>query len=127
MFFYGHPQNRFWRVVSALYGDPFPETVPERRAFLLKNRIAVWDVIRSCEITGSSDASIRSAEVNFGVRADRSDLCQRKNRGEALSKVYGADLWKTCDLPSIHEPCKRGLDFGQADRCLECDPSGREE
>ena len=64
MFFYGHPQNRFWRVVSAIYAEPFPETVPERRAFLLRNHIAAWDVIASCDITGSSDSSIRNVTVN---------------------------------------------------------------
>ena len=64
MFFYGHPQNRFWRVLAALYEEPFPVTVPERRDLLLRHRIAAWDVIRSCEISGSSDASIRNAVVN---------------------------------------------------------------
>ncbi len=48
MFFYGHPQNRFWRVLSALFEEPFPETVAERREFLLRHHIAAWDVIRSC-------------------------------------------------------------------------------
>lgn len=64
MFFYGHPQNRFWRVAAAVFLDTFPQTVPERRAFLLRHHIAAWDVIRSCEITGSSDASIRGAVAN---------------------------------------------------------------
>ena len=64
MFFYGHPQNRFWRVAAAVFADAFPETVPERRAFLLRHRIAAWDVIQSCEITGSSDASIRNVTAN---------------------------------------------------------------
>ena len=59
MFFYHHPQNRFWRVVAAVCGAPVPETVGEKRALLLKNRIALWDVIESCEVRGSSDASIR--------------------------------------------------------------------
>ena len=59
-FFYGHPRNRFWKVVSSVFEDRFPETVPERRAFLARHHIAVWDVIYSCEISGSSDASIRS-------------------------------------------------------------------
>ena len=63
-FFYGHPQNRFWRVLSALLGGDTPQTVEEKRAFLLANHIALWDVIASCEITGSSDASIRSAVPN---------------------------------------------------------------
>ena len=63
-FFYGHPQNRFWRVTAAVFGDEVPGTVPERRAFLLRHGIALWDVIASCEIRGSSDASIRDATVN---------------------------------------------------------------
>ena len=63
-FFYGHPQNRFWRVLSALLGSDTPQTVEEKRAFLLANRIALWDVIASCDITGSSDASIRNAVPN---------------------------------------------------------------
>lgn len=64
MFFYGHPQNRFWRVLGAVYGEEFPQTVPERRDFLLRHRIAAWDVIASCEISGSSDASIKNAAAN---------------------------------------------------------------
>ena len=63
-FFYGHPQNRFWRVLAAVFEDAFPETIPERRDFLLRHRIAAWDVIQSCEIVGSSDASIRNAVAN---------------------------------------------------------------
>lgn len=63
-FFYGHPQNRFWRVLGTLLGAPTPQSIAEKRAFLLQNRIAVWDVIASCEITGSSDASIRNVAPN---------------------------------------------------------------
>ena len=63
-FFYGHPQNRFWRVTAAVFDDEVPMTVPERRAFLLRHGVALWDVIAACEITGSSDASIRSPEIN---------------------------------------------------------------
>ena len=63
-FFYGHPQNRFWKVIAAIYGAPFPETIPERRIFLKEHHIAMWDVIASCEIEGSSDASIRNAQAN---------------------------------------------------------------
>ena len=63
-FFYGHPQNRFWRLVVALYDDDTPQTVEERRAFLLRHHIALWDVIASCTIVGSSDSSIRDAVPN---------------------------------------------------------------
>ena len=63
-FFYGHPQNRFWRVMAALLSADVPQTVEEKRAFLLANHIALWDVIASCDIAGSSDASIRNAVPN---------------------------------------------------------------
>lgn len=63
-FFYGHKQNRFWRVTAAVFGDGVPESTEEKKAFLAKNRIALWDVIAACEIEGSSDASIRNAVAN---------------------------------------------------------------
>ena len=63
-FFYGHPQNRFWKVMSAVLGCDCPVTTEEKKAMLLSHNIAVWDVIGSCEITGSSDASIRSVVPN---------------------------------------------------------------
>lgn len=62
--FYGHPQNRFWKVTAAVCGEEVPQTVEEKKAFLLRNHIAVWDVIASCVITGSSDASIRDVVPN---------------------------------------------------------------
>lgn len=64
-FFYGHPQNRMWRVLAAVMGeDAVPQTAEERTAFLLRNRIAMWDVIASCRIEGASDASIRDVVPN---------------------------------------------------------------
>lgn len=59
-FYYGHPQNRFWKVLAILCGEKTPESVTEKREFLLRNRIAIWDVIASCDIIGSSDSSIRN-------------------------------------------------------------------
>ena len=58
-YFYGHPQNRFWKVMAALFSEPVPQTVDERRSFLLRNHVTAWDVIASCTIVGSSDSSIR--------------------------------------------------------------------
>ena len=60
-FFYGHPQNRFWRLLAAVYSEETPQTIDNKRALLLRRHIALWDVIASCEIVGSSDASIRNA------------------------------------------------------------------
>ena len=63
-FFYGHPQNRFWRVVSELLDEALPQTIPEKRKMLLTHRIALWDTIASCTVTGSSDASIKDVVPN---------------------------------------------------------------
>lgn len=63
-FFYGHPQNRFWKVLSRVLEAPLPETITEKREFLLSHGVALWDVIASCEIRGSSDASIRNVIPN---------------------------------------------------------------
>ena len=61
-FFYGHPQNRFWKVMADLCGEPVPETIEEKKKMLLTHHIAIWDVIQSCDIKGSSDSSIRNVE-----------------------------------------------------------------
>lgn len=63
-FYYGHPKNRFWKVTAGVLGEEVPQTVAEKRAFLLRNHIAVWDVIASCDIMGSSDSSIRNVVAN---------------------------------------------------------------
>ena len=63
-FFYGHPQNRFWKLLAALFSEDFPVTIDDRRAFLHRNHVALWDTIASCEIQGSSDSSIKNVEVN---------------------------------------------------------------
>lgn len=63
-FFYGHPQNRFWKVLANVMNDVCPGTTEEKKAFLIKHNIAVWDVIASCDIEGSSDSSIKNVTPN---------------------------------------------------------------
>lgn len=63
-FFYGHPKNRFWPLLAALTGSEIPQTIEEKKQLTVKNGIALWDVIASCEIVGSSDSSIRNAKPN---------------------------------------------------------------
>jgi hypoxanthine-DNA glycosylase len=63
-FFYGHKQNRFWRVVSAILGVDTPKDVEGKRAMMLSNKIALWDVIASCEIEGSADSTIKNVTPN---------------------------------------------------------------
>lgn len=63
-FFYGHPQNRFWRVMAELFDEPVAQTIEEKKDLLLRHRIALWDVLSSCDIEGASDASITHARPN---------------------------------------------------------------
>ena len=61
-FYYGHKQNRFWKVLAALFQEPIPETIDEKKHLLLRHHIAIWDVIQSCDIKGSSDSSIKNVK-----------------------------------------------------------------
>ena len=88
-FFYGHKQNRFWKVVANVCNCPVPQNIDEKKAMLLANGIAVWDVIHSCDIVGSSDSSIKNV-----VTADISGII-RKSRiqyiyvnGKTAEKYY---------------------------------------
>lgn len=63
-FFYGHPQNRFWKVISDVCGESVPRTIEQKKDLLLRQGIALWDVVASCDIQGSSDSSMRNVKVN---------------------------------------------------------------
>ena len=100
-FFYGHPQNRFWKVTAALFGEPVPQSIPKKRAFLKRNHLAVWDVIRSCEITGSSDASIKNVTPNdLSVILNAADIRQIFVNGRTAEKYY-----RRYTEPLIGRPC----------------------
>jgi hypoxanthine-DNA glycosylase len=63
-FYYSHPQNRFWKVISHIFSEPTPTTNEEKTQFLYRNNIALWDVLKSCTITGADDSSIKNPVVN---------------------------------------------------------------
>lgn len=105
-FYYGHPQNRFWKVLAHLMGTEVPATIEEKKEFLLNYKIAIWDVIASCRIEGSSDSSIRDVEVNdfSKVVADSSiqAIFVNGNKAYELYKKYAEDKTgiKSIKLPS---------------------------
>lgn len=89
MFFYGHPQNRYWKVLAAVFDEIVPKTVPEKKSFLLRNHIAAWDVIASCDITGSSDSSIRNVTANdLSPIIETADIRQIYVNGKTAEKMY---------------------------------------
>ena len=78
-FYYGQPQNRFWKVLARLYKEEVPQTIEEKKLFLLEHHIALWDVIESCTIIGSSDTSIKDVVIN-----DFSKVLENS----AIEKIY---------------------------------------
>ena len=88
-FFYGHPQNRFWKVISGIFQEKVPETIEEKRRLILENHLALWDVISECEIKGSSDASIRNASANDIREILEKSLVQKIiANGRTAEKLY---------------------------------------
>lgn len=63
-FYYGHPRNRFWPVLAAVFGTPSPQSVAEKTAFVYERGLALWDVLASCRIEGAADHTIRGGQVN---------------------------------------------------------------
>lgn len=88
-FFYGHRQNRFWRVVAQVFGCETPESIEQKRQMLLSYHVALWDVIASCEITGSSDASIRNVAPNdLSVILSQADIQAIYTNGGKAQELY---------------------------------------
>ena len=102
-FFYHHPRNRFWRVLAAVLGCEVPGTIPEKKAMLLAHGVALWDVIASCEITGSSDSSIRNAVPN-DVGPIAAQVQAIFCNGQTAFRLYGRFLEPALGRPAIPLP-----------------------
>ena len=100
LFFYGHHQNRFWKVTAAVFGDDVPKSIEDKKAFLHKNHIALWDVLKSCSIEGADDGSIREPVAN-----DLSPLLQSVPiHTICTTGTKAAALYKRLCLPSTGRP-----------------------
>ena len=89
-FFYGHPQNRFWKLMTLLYGEEaVPVAIEEKAALLKRHHIAAWDSIHACDIQGSSDSSIRNVEPNdFGPILSAAPIRQIFTNGKKSHEIY---------------------------------------
>ena len=88
-FFYGHPQNRFWKVIASIFNEKIPESIEEKKELILRNHLALWDVIAECEITGSSDASIKNAKANdLSEILDNAPIQKIIVNGKTAEKLY---------------------------------------
>ncbi|KFL33053.1 MULTISPECIES: DNA-deoxyinosine glycosylase [unclassified Sulfurospirillum] len=102
-FFYGNPQNRFWKVISAITNTPLPLTIEAKKAMLLEHRIAIWDVIHSCEITGSSDSSIKNVvPMDFTTLLQEASIKHIYANGATAEKLYQ----KYCEATTLRSIIK---------------------
>ena len=105
MFFYGHPQNRFWKVTAAVFGRPVPQTVEEKKAFLLSRGIALWDVIASCDVQGIADSSIKNVVPNdLGRILDHAPVEHIFVNGKTAQKYYDRYLRETLHREAVCLP-----------------------
>ena len=88
-FYYGHKQNRFWKVLATLLKEPVPDTIEEKKAMLLARRIALWDVIQSCDIKGSSDSSIKNVQpTDIGMILEKTNITRIYANGNKAGQLY---------------------------------------
>ena len=104
-FYYAHPQNRFWRVLAALWGEETPAGTQERLAFARRHHIALWDVLRACSIEGADDGSIRQPEINDLRRVlDRADIRAIFTTGTKAAALYRRYCLPVTGRPAIPLP-----------------------
>lgn len=105
-FFYGHPQNRFWRLMTMLYAEEkLPESIEEKKALLKRHRIALWDSIHACDISGSSDSSIRNAEPNdFSQLLGEADIRRIFTNGSTSHKIYMKYIYPLTGREAVQLP-----------------------
>lgn len=104
-FFYGHPQNRFWRVLAEIFLEDVPSDIAEKKALLLRHHIALWDVIAACEIAGSSDASVKNAvPVDIARITDAADIKHICCNGALSGKLYKRYLQPLTGIETVVLP-----------------------
>lgn len=121
MFFYGHPQNRFWPLTARLFGEDIPTNIEEKKALALRHHIALWDSIHSCTIVGSSDSSVRDVVPNdLSVILDNSRVERIFCNGALSHKMYMKYIFPSTGIEAVKLPSTSpaNASFGM-DRLIE--------
>lgn len=104
-FYYGHPRNRFWKMMALVFEELMPETVEERRTMALRNHVAIWDVLASCTIRGAEDASIRDVVPNdIRLILSQADIRAVFTTGTKAAALYRKYCEPVCGMPCISLP-----------------------
>lgn len=104
-FFYGHPQNRFWTVVAEVFGCRKPESIEEKKEFVLSHNLAMWDVIGKCEIEGSADSTIKNVTANdLSIILDSCPIERIFVNGKTAEKYYNKYTYPKTGIKAICLP-----------------------
>lgn len=104
-FFYGHPQNRFWKVISRVLSEKTPVTIQEKKTMLLRHNIALWDVIHSCEIEGSADSTIKNVVPNdIRTILEDSEITKVYVNGKKAEAMYKKYVEKQTGIKAVVLP-----------------------
>ncbi len=105
MFFYGHPQNRFWKLLPLIFDEKIPVTIEEKSALILRHNLALWDSIHSCVITGSSDSSVKDVVPNdLSVIINNSKVTQIFCNGTLSHKMYMKYIYPQTKIEAVKLP-----------------------
>ncbi len=104
-FYYAHPQNRFWKIIATIFQKEIPTTIAGKIQFLKAHRIALWDVIKSCDIQGSSDSAIRNVEVNnISFLIKNTNIHSVFTTGRKSTDLYTKHIFGKTGIPAIYLP-----------------------
>lgn len=116
-FYYAHPQNRFWNTLAKVYKEPKPNTIKDKKNFLTRHKIALWDVISSCEITGSSDNTIKNVIPNdINLIINNSNITKIFTTGNKAYELYNKYCLKDTNIKATKLPstspanCKKDIE-----------------
>lgn len=104
-FFYHHPQNRFWKVISAVTGSSEPKSIEQKKSLIIENNLALWDVIKSCTIVGASDSSIRDVvAADLSIIFDSASIEKVYANGGTAYRLYMKHIFPKFAHPIIKLP-----------------------
>lgn len=100
-FYYSHPRNRFWPVLAEIFREKVPQTPEEKNEFCLRNKIALWDVLKECDIEGASDSSIKNAVPNdISIILNSADIKAVFTTGTTAAKLYKKFIEPETEVPA---------------------------
>ncbi len=121
-FFYGHPQNRFWKLLARLFNEEVPQSIEQKKQIILNHNLALWDVIHSCTVTGSSDSSIRDVVPNdISVILQNSKVDRIFVNGTTPFNLYKKYIFPKTGIEAVKLPSTSPANAAfSLDRLVEC-------